>query len=101
MAATWSRSASYTRRGSWLATSRVDTFACAWAGMIVFAPSPWNPPQIPFTSRVGRVARRSSVVQPASPTSSDTGISARYASSSNGSAAIAARSSAVSGTTSS
>ena len=57
------------RSGSWSGTSRQLTLAWAWAGMIVFEPSPWKPPQIPLTSRVGRAPIRSSVVKPASPTS--------------------------------
>ncbi len=60
--------------------------------MIVLAPSPEKPPQMPLTSSVGRALRRSIVVQPDSPTSAGTSSSARSASSSNGSAAIAARS---------
>ena len=75
--------------------------AWAWAGMMVLLPSPWKPPQMPLTSSVGRAPRRSRVVKPASPNSAGTPIAARYASSSNGSAANAARSASVSGTTSS
>ena len=60
--------------------------------MIVFDPSPWKPPQIPLTSRVGRAPIRSSVVKPASPTSDPRPECARHASSSNGRAANASRS---------
>ena len=67
--------------------------APARPGMIVLVPSPEKPPQMPFTSSVGRAPRRSSVVQPDSPTSAGTSSSARSASSSNGRAAIAVRSS--------
>ena len=59
---TKSRNRSKMTAGSWAATSRQLTLAWAWAGMIVLAPAPWKPPQMPLTSRVGRVARRSSVV---------------------------------------
>ena len=60
-------------------------------------PSPLKPPQMPLTSRVGRIARRSRVVKPASPTSAGRPSRARYSPSSNGSAASAARSSSDSG----
>ena len=100
-AATWSLKAARILSGSWLATRRAEILACACAGMIVLPPSPWNPLHMPLTSSVGRADLRSSVDQPASPTSAGTGIEARNASSSNGSAAMAARSAAVSATTSS
>ena len=45
--ATYARSASKIRSGSWFGTSRQLILAWAWAGMIVFEPSPWNPPQMP------------------------------------------------------
>ena len=45
----------------------MEIFAWALLGMTVFAPSPVYPPQIPLTSRVGRIDLRSSVVYPFSP----------------------------------
>jgi len=84
-----------------VATSRHVILAWACPGMMVLLPSPEKPPQIPLTSSVGRAPRRSMVVQPDSPTSAGTSSSARSASSSNGRAAIAARSASVSATTSS
>jgi hypothetical protein len=45
--------------GVWSGTSRIEIFALAREGMIVFAPSPWKPPQMPFTSSVGRAHMRS------------------------------------------
>ena len=64
MSSTKARSASKTRSGSWAVTSRQLTFAWAWAGMIVFVPAPWNPPQMPLTSSVGRAPLRSSDAEP-------------------------------------
>ena len=61
-AATYSRSATAMSAGSWLATSRNDTLACAWPGTMVFAPGPVWPPHMPLTSAVGRAQTRSSVV---------------------------------------
>ena len=48
-------SASNSLSPSWSGTSRQLTLAWAWAGMIVFEPSPVKPPQIPLTSSVGRM----------------------------------------------
>jgi hypothetical protein len=78
-----------------------EILAWAWAGMMVFVPSPTNPPQMPFTSSVGRAPFRSRTVYPVSPTSAGTPMEAWYAASSNGSAASAARSVSVRATTSS
>ena len=89
------------RSGSWLATSRQVILAWARPGMIVLLPSPEKPPQIPFTSSVGRAPRRSVVVQPDSPTSAGTSSSRRSASSSSGRAANATRSASERATTSS
>ena len=89
------------RSGSCAATSRQLTLAWAWAGMIVLLPSPVNPPQMPLTSSVGRVARRSSVEKPASPTRAGSPRWAWYAASSKGNAARAALSASDSGWTSS
>src|SRR6478609_1374568 len=72
------------RSGSWAATSRQLILAWAWAGMIVLLPSPVNPAQMPLTSSVGRVARRSSVEKPASPTNAGRPRWAWYAASSKG-----------------
>ena len=47
--------------GSWSGTRRQLTFALARAGMMVFAPSPWKPPEMPQQSSVGRAQMRSSV----------------------------------------
>ena len=63
--ATYSRSATATSAGSWFATSRNESFACAWLGMMVLPPGPVCPPHIPLTSAVGRAQIRSSVLNPA------------------------------------
>jgi hypothetical protein len=47
--------------GSWLGTNLQASFALARAGMIVLAPSPWNPPVMPQQSIVGRAQIRSRV----------------------------------------
>ena len=47
--------------GSWFGTRRMLTFAIAFAGMTVFAPSPVKPASRPLTSNVGRAHTRSSV----------------------------------------
>ena len=65
--ATYSRSAAATSAGSWFATSRNDSLACASLGMTVLLPGPVCPPHIPLTSAVGRAQIRSSVLNPASP----------------------------------
>ena len=44
-----------------------DGLAAAQAGMIVFDPGPWYPPQMPLTSSVGRAHSRSVGVKPGSP----------------------------------
>ena len=56
------RSLAWMSCGSWSATSRQLTLAWAWAGMMVLAPSPVNPPHRPLTSSVGRIDLRSRVV---------------------------------------
>ena len=66
-AATYSRKASPTSAGSWSATSRKETLACAALGMMVLEPGPVWPPHIPLTSAVGRAQIRSSVLKPCSP----------------------------------
>ena len=40
-------------------TSRRLTLATAWAGITVLAPSPTNPPRMPWISRVGSAQVRS------------------------------------------
>jgi hypothetical protein len=75
--------------------------ALAFAGMIVLAPSPWNPPRIPQQSSVGRAQIRSSVVYPTSPQVLGAPVVRSHSFSSKGRAAISARSAAVSGSTSS
>ena len=65
--ATYSRSAAATSAGSWCATSRNDSFACASLGMMVLPPGPVCPPHMPLTSAVGRAQIRSSVLNPDSP----------------------------------
>ena len=64
--------------------------------MTVFAPSPVNPPQIPFTSTVGRAHSRSRVLNPASPHNPGAPIDFRNFASEWGREAIALRSAAVS-----
>jgi len=54
-------SSSSTRSGSWFGTSRMLTFAVAWAGTMVFDPSPPKPPVSPLISREGRAHMRSMV----------------------------------------
>ena len=53
-------------------TSRADSLAWAWAGMMVLVPSPWKPAHMPQMSRVGRAPRRTTGMRPGSPNSSDT-----------------------------
>src|SRR2546426_1003658 len=53
----------------WSGTRRRLTFAVASAGITVFAPSPVNPPVIPWISKVGRAQRRSSTEYALSPVS--------------------------------
>jgi len=48
----------------------MEIFANAFDGKTVFAPCPVYPPQIPFTSKVGRILARSSVLYPFSPSTS-------------------------------
>ena len=84
--ATYSRSAFATSAGSWRATSRNDSFACASRGMIVLPPGPVWPPHIPLISAVGRAQIRSRVLNPASPAAAPLcPASASHARSSNGS----------------
>src|SRR5207245_804182 len=53
--------------GSWLGTSRMETFAAALAGITVFAPGAVKPPGMPCTSKVGRAQVRYSTENPGSP----------------------------------
>jgi len=45
--------------GDWSGTSRQVILAWASQGITVFTPGPVKPPQMPFTSRVGRADARS------------------------------------------
>ncbi len=56
-----------TSAGSWCATSRNDSLACASRGTIVLPPGPVWPPHMPLISAVGRAQIRSIVLKPASP----------------------------------
>ena len=47
---------------SWLGTRRMEIFALAFEGSTVLAPSPIYPPQMPLTSKVGRIPTLSMVV---------------------------------------
>ena len=85
----------------WLGTNRIEIFAFAFEGSTVFAPSPMYPPQIPFTSKVGRIPVLSMVVYPFSPHSSSTPKSSLYTSISKGASFKALRCSAESSATSS
>jgi len=67
LACTYSRNAASTSAGSWSATRRKETLACAALGMMVLPPAPVCPPHMPLTSAVGRAQIRSSVVKPCSP----------------------------------
>src|ERR1019366_5987137 len=101
-ARTASRTSAATRSGSWFGTSRQVILAPALAGMIVFWPGPEYPPQMPLNSSVGRAQSRSRSVHPASPTVAGTSpASARNASTSYGTLANRARSSAEGSRTSS
>src|SRR6266567_3850983 len=55
--------------GSWFGTRRMETFACALAGITVFAPGAVKPPGMPWTSRVGRAQVRQRTEYPDSPVS--------------------------------
>ena len=79
----------------------MDIFAYALAAITVLAPSPVYPPQIPFTSIVGRMELRSFVEYPSSPCTSDKSNAFLYASKLNGAFAISARSAALRTSTSS
>ncbi len=99
------RSASQSRNccssspGSWSATSRNDTFACASVGTTVLWPGPVWPPQAPLISAVGRAHTRSSVVKPFSPYSARLPAVLNQSTESNGSLANSSRSRSVSSTT--
>ena len=99
-AVTYARSPALTSAGSWWATSRNETLACASRGTIVLAPGPVWPPHMPLTSAVGRAQIRSRVLKPASPAVARLWpASASQSFSSNGSRANRSRSCRVSGTT--
>jgi hypothetical protein len=61
--------------GFWLGTSLMLTFAEAFEGIIVFAPSPVNPEMIPLQSREGLIQVLSIAEKPFSPCNSFTLIS--------------------------
>jgi hypothetical protein len=71
-------------------------FACASAGITVFAPSPWKPPQIPLISSVGRARDPLDRREPGSPNSAGASIDFLNFASEWGSLAISFRSFAVS-----
>ena len=71
----------------------IEIFAKAFDGKTVFAPSPVYPPQIPLTSKVGRIPTLSIVEYPDSPWTLEISRSAVYSPKSNGRFAIAVRSS--------
>ena len=99
-AATYSRKPAATSAGSWSATSRKETLACAALGMIVLEPGPVWPPHMPLISAVGRAQIRSRVLKPSSPYSAPLcPASASQFFSSNGSRASRSRSSSMSGST--
>ncbi len=66
-AVTYSSSAASTSPGSWSATRRKESLACAWRGTMVFGPGPVWPPHMPLTSAVGLAQTRSRVEYPSSP----------------------------------
>src|SRR4030042_3467172 len=66
--------------GSWFGTRRMEIFAFATAGRTVLAPTPVNPPQIPFTSNEGLAQDLSRGDYGSSPQSSPTLSFAIYSS---------------------